>query len=113
MKKVNACPECENLLSVKAKRCVCGWVLIEKIKPLNADHRCQYVILGRRCPLPGGICPFPYSKEGPWYCSGHWRVFDDPRRGEAVLMDAEKNFHEIMERLKDWRETFRNTKFKI
>lgn len=102
MSKSNLCPECGNLLAARVKRCTCGWFQPEKRAQVNADHRCQYIIAQRRCPLPGTMCPYPYGN-GPWYCSGHLRSLDDPKLGEAVLIDAEKNYQEIMESRIDWR----------
>jgi hypothetical protein len=96
------CFECGQKLSAGAKRCSCGWQKAEVQTQRMADHRCQYTINQRRCPLPGTMCPYPYG-DGPWYCSGHWGVQDDPRLGEAVLVDAEKNYNQIMADRTDWR----------
>lgn len=101
MYQVN-CPECDKTLSAKAKRCSCGWRKAEVVTPSTPrDYRCEYTVNQRRCPLPGTICPYPYGS-GPWYCTGHWRV-NDPQLGEAILIDAEKNYHQIMEDRIDWR----------
>lgn len=96
------CPDCKKFLSSKIK-CRCGWTNKDlEEEPQHADHRCQYQIKGRRCPLPGTICNHPYGS-GPWYCSGHWHALNDPKLGEAVLIEAEKNYQEIMESRRDWR----------
>lgn len=103
MNKFDICPECGKALSLKSKTCSCGWKKSEKHLPAaQADHRCEYQVSGRRCPLPGTMCPYPYGK-GPWYCSGHWRTLSDPRLGEAVLRDAEENYQKIMDDRRDWR----------
>lgn len=101
MTKSRACPECGTPLR-KPKRCSCGWFLVEQFLKPQSDHRCEYQISGRRCPLPGTICSSPYAN-GPWYCSEHSRVLDDPQLGEAILRDAEKNYHEILRSRQDWR----------
>jgi hypothetical protein len=99
--KNNTCPECKCLLS-SPRRCTCGWFLMEHQKSALSDHRCQYTFAERRCPLPGTMCAYPYGK-GPWYCSAHYQVLDDPQLARAVLDDAEKNYHEIMKKKQDWR----------
>lgn len=105
MKSTQCCPECEKVLSSRAKQCRCGWKLpIVQAEMRTSDGRCEYVIASRRCPLPGTICPYPYAK-GPWYCAGHSACLDDPRMGEAVMDHAEKNYHAILaERRRDWRD---------
>jgi hypothetical protein len=73
---------------------------IKLSKPI--DHQCQYQSWGRRCPLPGTTCPYPYAKD-PWYCAAHSKSLDNPKKGESILLENEKNFHNIMEERKDWR----------
>jgi|GEM_PF-2339427 len=96
------CPECGKTISAKTKRCSCGWRKAEPAITGPRDYRCEYVINQRRCPLPGTVCPYPYGN-GPWYCGGHWSTLSDPQLGEAVLIDAEKNYHQILEDHRDWR----------
>jgi hypothetical protein len=68
-----------------------------------AYGRCEYFVAGRRCPLPGTGCQYPYSK-GPWYCTEHLRCLNDPRLGEVVLLHAEENYEEILAERRDWRD---------
>jgi hypothetical protein len=68
---MNECPDCGKSLVIRAKGCSCGWVKIEQKKPIIKDYQCQYGIENQRCPLPGTICPSPYS-DSPWYCATHW-----------------------------------------
>lgn len=103
MKSIPSCPECGKVLSAPAKRCRCGWMPSVKSKTPTSDGRCEYLIGGRRCPLPGTMCPYPYG-HGPWYCSGHWHCLDDPRLGEAALRHAEENYHAILAERCDWRD---------
>lgn len=102
MSKNNICPECGNSLTLSRNHCACGWFAKDRQVQRIADHGCAYSLGQSRCPLPGGICPFPYSKE-PWYCSGHWRALGDPNMGETVLRNAEINSHKIIASLKDWK----------
>lgn len=100
MKFNNQCPECEKVLAANAKRCRCGWksndeLLIEPI----IDHRCQFAIGNRRCPLDGTNCPYPYGK-GPWYCFDHWRKLHDPVASAAFLDYAEEHYHDIIAKYK-------------
>jgi hypothetical protein len=98
---LSSCPECGTPLGERAKRCSCGWFQIERKDPARTDHRCQYVIGKRRCPLPGSKSP---SVNGSlWYCRGHCRALNDSKLGEAVLLDAEENYHQILENIRDWR----------
>lgn len=103
MKKISYCPECENLLTTRIDRCSCGWIREKSSVNAASNNRCQYAIGSCRCPLPGVVCPQPYSNN-PWYCSQHWAVFDDIRRGKEVLENAEKNHSEIMRNRQDWRD---------
>lgn len=104
MSKVNFCPECGSNLASQRKRCTCGWHEANQGETKDIDHLCQYVALERRCPLPGTVCPYPYGN-GPWYCSEHSQILGDAKKGEAVLIEAEKNLDEI---LKSKRGFFRN-----
>jgi hypothetical protein len=92
------CPECKQLLIKSAINCFCGWLSSQ----VKTDHRCQYSIAQRRCPLPGTLCSYPYG-HGTWYCQGHLQAFSDPKSAEAVLIDAEKNYQQILENRRDWR----------
>jgi len=94
------CRECNQPLAKGSASCSCGW---RGGQATVADHRCHYQSMGRRCPLPGTICPYPYGSS-PWYCSGHWRCMDDPRLGEAVTLDAEENYEKILESRRSWRD---------
>jgi hypothetical protein len=91
--------ECKYLLPNDVTECICGWKTRKAI--VITDHRCQYQSSGRCCPLPGTMCHHPYGNT--WYCSGHWQTLGDPQLGEAVLQDAEKNYHAILEVRRDWR----------
>lgn len=104
MRPNSSCPECGKALPARAERCRCGWKLpvTNSNEPL-ADGRCEYFVAGRRCPLPGTCCQYPYSK-GPWYCAGHLRCLDDQRLGEAVLRHAEENYEAIIAERRDWRD---------
>ena len=104
MKSNTTCPECGKALPISVERCRCGWKspAMNLREPL-ADGRCEYFAAGRRCPLPGTICQYPYSK-GPWHCANHWHCLDDPRLGEAVLRHNEENYEAILEERRDWRE---------
>ncbi len=92
------CRECNQLLIKNAERCACGW---HADKTSVTDHRCQYRSNGRRCPLPGTMCPYPYGNT-PWYCQGHWSCIGDSRLGDAVLFDAEENYQKILVKRRDW-----------
>ncbi len=102
MTSKHCCPECRQYLGKAASGCSCGWQSPKSSFAPRADHRCQYAIAGKRCPLPGGICSYPYGS-GLWYCAGHLQTFDDPRLDEAVLRDAEENYQKIIEKYRDWR----------
>lgn len=104
MKSTQCCPECGKILSAHARLCRCGWKLPIKQDTPHFDGRCEYQVAGRRCPLPGTICHYPYSKEGPWYCTSHSSCLGDPRLGEAVLIHAEENYHAILAEQRDWRD---------
>ena len=67
------CPDCEKTFYIKAGRCSCGWSPLKKEEKAPPDFRCEYTLTTHRCPLPGTICPYPYSTQGPWYCADHWR----------------------------------------
>lgn len=84
------CPDCENSLAAKAKRCACGWISTERQEQVIVDHRCQYSIALRRCRSLGTVSPYPYGN-APWYCLGHWRTLNDRKLAEAILLDSEKN----------------------
>jgi hypothetical protein len=99
--QTSECPECGKSLATQAKRCSCGWRQLQVNTLPVVDHRCQYVSGGHRCPLPGTISPSVFGST--WYCSGHLRTLDDPQAGEAVLMDAEKRYDQIMADREDWR----------
>ena len=101
MKPFN-CQECYKPLSAKATRCTCGW-RDKKILSIPArDYRCQYENNHKRCPLPGTICPNPYSNT-PWYCAGHWSCIGDSKLSELVLRNAEKHYQAILANQQDWR----------
>ncbi|HEX4044865.1 MAG TPA: hypothetical protein VHZ76_04290 [Gammaproteobacteria bacterium] len=97
----NECPECGKSLAAKAKYCSCGWRNPGIENSSTVDYRCHYVTCGRRCPLPGGISSSVFGST--WYCAGHWRTLDDPQEGEAVLLNAEKNYNDILKTYEDWR----------
>ncbi len=102
MSQTNSCPECGKTLYERTKRCSCGWTK-PAIKTIQeVDFRCQYQSWGKRCPLPGTTCPYPYAKD-PWYCADHSRALSDPQKGEAILKENEKNFHKILADRQDWR----------
>jgi hypothetical protein len=101
MQHINYCPECGKRLGEKKQHCTCGWRRQLSSARACADHRCQYESDGHRCPLPGTMCPYPYSST-PWYCSGHWSAIGDPRLGNAVLLDAEQNYEKILESSRHW-----------
>lgn len=94
------CPECKQIIDKTARVCFCGWKQPQPV--VKADHGCKYSLMERRCPLPGTVSPYPYGN-GPWYCSGHLHTLDDHKKAEAVLIDAEKNYHKILEDRRDWR----------
>lgn len=107
MKKTRPCPECGNSLLGVARRCPCGWFQVDQAIQEMVDHRCKYTLGARRCALPGTICPFPYAGS-PWYCSAHWQTWDDPVRGKEALLNTEKNYQEILEQKRDWRQKLHN-----
>ncbi len=99
MKQIN-CQECYKPLSPNATRCTCGWR--GKTAHPVVDHRCHYQSNDERCPLLGTICPHPYGNT-PWYCRGHWSSRGNPKLGEEVLRDAQKNYQTILVPPRDWR----------
>jgi hypothetical protein len=100
-KKSKLCPECGMALAERLKACQCGWQQpIEPCTTVN-DHRCEYRLDNRRCPLPGGVCAY-VKANGPWYCKEHLRTLDDPKLAEAVLRHAEENYESIIAQ-RDWR----------
>ncbi len=94
------CGECKQALASNVTRCSCGWQMTQTTV---TDYRCQYHSNDRRCPLPGTICPYPYSS-APWYCFGHWQSLSDPKASEAILLDAEKNYQALLAKRRDWRD---------
>ena len=107
----NFCPECGKSLSPKATRCSCGWKEREVQTPVVADHRCQYRVRDRRCPLPGTSSQSIHGST--WYCCDHCRNLGDPQLCEAILIDAEKNYDSIMEARIDWRRKLFSEDLKI
>ena len=108
----NFCPECGKTLLSKAKRCGCGWKEQEVQVPLIADHRCQYRVRDRRCPLPGTSSPYIYGNVT-WYCCEHCRNLGDPQLCEVILIHAEENYESIMEARIDWRRKLFSEDLKI
>lgn len=104
MKNNILCPECEKYISSQQKYCKCGWRLPQHNTSDFTDSRCDYIYQTHRCPLPGSICPQPYSTQGPWYCSLHWQTLGDPKRAIEALENAVKNYETIMEERKSWRD---------
>ncbi len=102
MKHIHSCPECGKIFSDKLKKCTCGWFYPDADEKKVADHCCQYRINNRRCPLPGTIRS-PLYGHGSWYCSDHWGCLDDSQMGEAILLNAEKNYEQILKDRQDWR----------
>lgn len=102
MNNSDFCPECENLLSTKKKRCSCGWFQPAERMLIAANHDCNYTNRQEKCPLPGGICPYPYAK-GPWYCSGHWQALGDDTLGNNTFIFIKKNYQKIMDSKKSWK----------
>jgi hypothetical protein len=96
------CPECRQPLKT-ARSCLCGWRSNFVSAPVKQDLRCAYTIGARRCPLIGEVSPTTRG-ESSWYCGGHWRALNNPKRGEEVLRDAEKNYLQIIESQKSWRD---------
>lgn len=105
------CPECNQNLITEVMDCSCGWRAGQS-EQMPADHRCQYQVRGRRCPLPGTISP-SIRGNGPWYCSEHWRNLGEAQLGEAILINAEKNYESILEERIDWRRKLFADEFKI
>jgi hypothetical protein len=105
----NSCPECGNTLSVRTKRCTCGWRKTEQQEAPRADHRCRYMVGERRCLLPGTISPNTHGSVT-WYCRRHYHTLDDPRLGEAELRYIEENYQQILkDEYTDWRrDLFKN-----
>jgi hypothetical protein len=98
----NSCPECGKILSIKERRCACGWFKPESKEQRITDRRCQYVSKQRHCPLPGTMSP--YTASSTWYCRRHYRTLGDPRIAESELRYIEENFQNIMdEEYRDWR----------
>lgn len=97
---MNNCPDCGKSISVKAKRCSCGWVSIQQQKTVTSDYQCQYAIANRRCPQYGTICPHPYGN-GPWYCREHWLTLNTPKLAEAALVRSEVSYQKIKESQND------------
>lgn len=105
------CPECSQSLGINLMNCLCGWKAA-KSTGQTKDHRCQFEIRGRRCPLFGTISQSPYGN-GIWYCCEHWRNLGDPLLCEAILINAEKNYEKIMNDRIDWRRKLFPEDFKI
>jgi hypothetical protein len=97
MSQSNSCPECGKSLLLTEKDCTCGWSQKQQPVPAYSDYRCRYQLDARRCPLPGTISSSPYGI-GSWYCAGHWYYLTNPSKSEAILTDAEKNYHDILQR---------------
>ncbi len=111
MSSLHICPECGKWFEEKKQRCTCGWQRQPSRTTPCVDHRCQYQSNGHRCPLPGTMSPHPYGSTR--YCSGHWQCIGDPRLGDAVLLDAEKNYHALLEKRRDWRDRLFDEKDKV
>lgn len=101
--KSNQCPECYKPLKPYSKACGCGWkaAAIEERQEVIVDHRCQYRRLGRRCLLPGTVSSSTHGST--WYCSEHQQNLANPEVCETILLDAERNYEQIMEARIDWR----------
>lgn len=116
--KSNQCPECYKSLRPYSKVCGCGWKAkaIEDRQEMIADHHCQYQRLGRRCLLPGSVSSS--TRGSTWYCSEHQQNLANPEVCEKILLNAEKNYEQIMEDRIGWRdrlypEDFNKEKSKI
>jgi len=96
----NACPECGKIYSTKFKKCNCGWS--DPDREAVSDYGCQYRVNARRCPLPGSMSTSLYGL-GTWYCSDHWFSLGNSQLGEAILLNAEKNYQTIIQNRRDWR----------
>lgn len=82
--KVKACPECNEQISVYAKKCDCGWRSFSAGRDNGQDDSrfvldawganysmCSETDNGKRCSKAGTMCESPYGNN--WVCSEHYR----------------------------------------
>jgi len=103
MRNQEACPDCGKHIMDTSKYCTCGWQKVSSAAAPTTDHRCQFQSNGRRCPLPATVCEALYGAGRAWYCFDHVRCRNDPEKGQAIILDAEKNYQAILKKRRDWR----------
>jgi len=96
------CPECDQLLKKNCNECYCGWDSSQSQQAQERDHQCAYTVSGLRCPLDG-TNNFSTHGGGSWYCLDHYQNLDNREKCHEILMNAFRDFVEIMESRIDWR----------
>jgi hypothetical protein len=87
------CPECSKPLSQNARKCACGW---EKLSETGKkDHRCNFILDGERCNLPGSMSP-SVLKSDDWVCAYHFQYRDDYRECARWVQFIKKFYQEII-----------------
>lgn len=99
------CPECNKKIFADAKNCNCGW---KKSNSLEVrDHRCIFVVNGKRCSLPGmmssatqksddGRCKYHFESRGDFVKSCRWIDFIENHFQEIIHFQKhyQTNFHD-------------------
>ena len=89
----NYCPDCNDPLNPGAKKCPCGWRVRGRNGKTAAqcahDGRCQFILGGRRCPLPGNVCSSIVAP-GPWFCAYHSKNRGEGRLAAEALDEIER-----------------------
>jgi hypothetical protein len=99
------CPECGESLSANARKCSCGWNKSESNQ--KKDHRCIFVLNGKRCNLPGSLSP-SVKKSDDWMCKYHFLNRDDFHESSRWVSFIENHFHEIVHFRKHYQTNFEN-----
>lgn len=63
------CPECGEVISVRARKCSCGWQAEKKQEP-SRDNRCSWLSNGMQCRYIGTWSDSTVGT-GKWYCREH------------------------------------------
>ena len=85
---MKTCPECSETLSLKARRCACGWRAAGVADKLHT-YRCEWVAR-ERCHYAGSITAGTRG-EGPWYCRDHF-FCRDALSGDEITNISRKEF---------------------
>lgn len=70
---MSLCPKCNDILSIGARACACGWRQEPK-REGGPDLTCPWNDHGQTCGRRGSLSD-ALNGMGPWYCSEHyWRL---------------------------------------